>query len=478
MEIFKEIEFKNVFGKLSSEFYTKQSWSSLENPRLIAFNKSLAQELGFDVNLDAHEMVKIFNGEMPIDNAEPLAMAYAGHQFGSWVSELGDGRGILFGQVQTLNGLRDLHIKGAGKTPYSRFADGRAVLRSTIREYLCGEAMHGLNIPSSRSLIMFGSNEPVFRETTETAAMMVRVAQTHIRFGSFEYLKHNGKADYLEELLNHTINEYYPDLINEKDKYALFFDRTVKNTAKLIAHWQAVGFAHGVMNTDNMSILGETFDFGPFGFLENYNPEYICNHSDHEGRYAFNNQPSIGHWNCQALAAALDGLISEKDLMNSLKKYGEYFYDHLADLYRAKLGLEKKIPDDLKLVQSLLDWLKESGLDYTNFFRSLSEIHNSDQSVFADADGEAWLIAYKKRFEEEEILATASQKLMLKHNPKYILRNYLAHQAIKKAETGDFSEIETLFNLLSSPFEEHEDKEAYAASSPEWGKNLEISCSS
>ena len=199
MDVFEGIKFKNSFAKLSSEFYTKQKWSSFEKPYLIAFNKNLAADLGFNPGLEPEELLKVFNGDASCENSDSLAMVYAGHQFGNWVPQLGDGRGILFGQIETPEGLRDLHIKGAGKTPYSRFADGRAVLRSTIREYLCGEAMHYLGIPSSRSLLMLGSNEPVFRETTETGAMLVRTAKTHIRFGHFEYLKHNNKKEYIPE---------------------------------------------------------------------------------------------------------------------------------------------------------------------------------------------------------------------------------------------------------------------------------------
>ena len=478
MNIFDGVKFNNSFAKLSEEFYTKQKWSSFEKAHLISFNKGLAKDLGLNPELKPEELVKVFNGEIEHQNSESLAMVYAGHQFGNWVPQLGDGRGILFGQIETPQGLRDLHIKGAGKTPYSRFADGRAVLRSTIREYLCGEAMHGLRIPSSRALLMFGSNELVFRETTETGAMLVRTAKTHIRFGHFEYLKHNDKKEYLVELLDHVLAEYFPDLVNRKDKYEIFFEQTVQSTAELIANWQAVGFAHGVMNTDNMSLLGETFDFGPFGFLESYDPNFICNHSDAGGRYAFNNQPAIGLWNCQALAAALDEIIAEEKLIEALKKYQHYFYEHLIDLYRKKLGLQEKLEGDAKLIESLLTWLQNSKKDYTNFFRNLHDIHEPKNIIFEDAEGKAWSKKFKERFGLEKLSTKKAQQKMLANNPKYILRNYLAHQAIKKAEQNDFSEIEVLMKLLSQPFDEHLEYEDYAKSSPDWGKSLEISCSS
>ena len=478
MDVFEGIKFKNPFAKLSNEFYTKQKWSSFEKPHLIAFNKNLAADLGFNPGLEPEELLKVFNGDASCENSDSLAMVYAGHQFGNWVPQLGDGRGILFGQIETPEGLRDLHIKGAGKTPYSRFADGRAVLRSTIREYLCGEAMHCLGIPSSRSLLMLGSNEPVFRETTETGAMLVRTAKTHIRFGHFEYLKHNNKKEYITELLDHVLDEYFPDLIEKKDKYEIFFELTVKSTAEMIANWQAVGFAHGVMNTDNMSLLGETFDFGPFGFMESYNPNFICNHSDDSGRYAFNNQPAIGLWNCQALAAALDEIIEEDKLVKSLKNYQHYFYSFLTDLYRNKLGLEEKRESDIKLIESLLSYLQDSKTDYTNFFRNLHKVHETKNNLFQDEKGKAWLEKFQERFKEEKISKETSQEKMLTNNPKFILRNYLAHQAIKKAESGDFSEVELLANILNKPFDEQSKYESYSEPSPEWGKSLEISCSS
>ena len=464
------INFKNSFGALSKEFYTKQNWSPLPKAKLVNFNNDLAEELGL-MNIDPKDLVKIFNGEISLENTDPLAMVYAGHQFGNWVPQLGDGRGILFGQIETSSGLKDLHIKGAGKTPYSRFGDGRAVLRSSIREYLCGEAMHGLKIPSSRSLIIFTGEEPVFRETTEPGAMMVRSASTHIRFGNFEYLCHNDKKELLPELITHVIEEYFSEYNDLENKFELFFESVVRKTAELIAHWQTVGFAHGVMNTDNMSILGETFDFGPFGFLENYQPDYICNHSDYQGRYAFNNQPNIGLWNCQALAAALSPIIEETALKKALENYQIYFYNHFIQLFRKKLGLLKKESKDFELIEEILDWLMKEKIDYTNFFRNFSDfIHGDD--LFS------WKEKFLNRLELEKISRNQHDDLVKANNPKFILRNYLAQVAIEKAENDDFSEVDNLLKILKDPFSEHKDFEDYANESPEWGKNLEISCSS
>ena len=401
-------------------------------------------------------------------------MAYAGHQFGSWVPQLGDGRGILLGQIQTKDGLMDLHIKGAGKTPFSRFGDGRAVLRSTIREYLCSEAMHHLGIPSSRSLIMIGSDEPVFRETTEFGAMMVRVAKTHIRFGHFEYLMHNKKSEFIPILLDHVIENYFPDLKESKDSYTDLFEKIVSSTASLIAKWQAFGFAHGVMNTDNMSILGETFDFGPFGFLDEYNPGFICNHSDHSGRYAFNNQPSIGLWNCHALAAALKDYIEIERTKEIISSYENIFYNELTKLYRKKLGLFEEEKDDLKLVEELLTWMKDSQKDYTNTLRSLSVI---DESFF-DKTGKAWFKKYQERLIRDSSCELERKTMMNEANPKYVLRNYLAQEAIQATEQGDLSTLNLLLEVLKNPYTEDKKFDKFSEVPPEWAKKIEISCSS
>ncbi len=475
MQELESLNFSNPFADLPEDLFHKQNWTPFDNPKLIHFNEELAELLGFPKDLDPEDLVPYVNCNKAIKHSAPLSMAYAGHQFGSWVPQLGDGRGILLGQLQTKDGLMDLHIKGAGKTPYSRFGDGRAVLRSTIREYLCGEAMHHLGIPSSRSLIMIGSDEPVFRETTEFGAMMIRVAKTHIRFGHFEYLMHNKKSEFIPILLNHVIENYFPELKESKDGYTDLFEKMVSSTARLIAKWQAFGFAHGVMNTDNMSVLGETFDFGPFGFLDEYNPGFICNHSDHSGRYAFNNQPSIGLWNCHALAAALKDHIEIERTKEIINSYEKIFYDELILIFKKKLGLVESETEDLKLVEELLSWMHKNKKDYTNTFRTLSK---ENHGLFKDEEGKSWLEKYQKRLNREKINTTKRKKIMNQNNPKFILRNYLAQKAIEEAEKGNYVELKKLIEILKKPFAENRDYEDYSNEPPEWGRKLEISCSS
>ena len=475
MQELESFKFSNPFADLPDDFFHKQNWTPFDNPKLIHFNKELAEILGFPKGLNAEDLVPYINGNKAFKHSAPLSMAYAGHQFGSWVPQLGDGRGILLGQIQTKDGLMDLHIKGAGKTPYSRFGDGRAVLRSTIREYLCGEAMHHLGIPSSRSLIMIGSDEPVFRETTEFGAMMVRVAKTHIRFGHFEYLMHNKKSEFIPILLDHVIESYFPDLKESKDSYTDLFEKIVFLTAGLIAKWQAFGFAHGVMNTDNMSILGETFDFGPFGFLDEYNPGFICNHSDHSGRYAFNNQPSIGLWNCHALAAALKDHIEIERTKEIINSYEGFFYDELTAIFRRKLGLTIEQSDDLKLIEAFLSWMQKNKKDYTITFRNFTK---DPDSLFEDAEGKAWYEQYQRRLSLEQISPEKRKKMMEQANPKFILRNYLAQEAIQDAEKSDFTRLIKLLEVLKNPYAENPEFDDFAKAPPEWGKKLEISCSS
>ena len=468
----------HAYAELPEEFYNLQNWQGFDNPLLVIENAPLKQELGFE-KIEQQELLDIFNGLSSIENLKPLSMAYAGHQFGQYVEQLGDGRGLLLGEIESSEGLIDIHLKGAGKTPYSRFGDGRSVLRSVIREYLCGEAINALSIPTSRALMIIGSDEIVIREKSETAAMLARTAKTHVRFGNFEYFHYNNKPEYVKVLADFCINNYPSYFSRTKNIYEEFFKSVVEQTACMIAQWQACGFSHGVMNTDNMSILGETFDYGPYGFMEDYFPSYICNHSDHQGRYAFKNQPYIGLWNCSALGHALSSLISEESQGEILKTYESIFQNKLAELYRKKLGFTKLRNDDALLIQGLLDIMESEKLDYTNTFRNLTQAVTEVKTNELDSDvAMSWIKSFQERHSKESISIPEKLLLMNANNPKYILRNYMAQEAIEAAENSDFSALETLIEVISSPYDGLKKFEHFSNRSPDWAKDLEISCSS
>ena len=468
----------HAFSELPEEFFTLQDWQGFNNPKIVIENHPMKNAFGMQ-GTDSQELLEIFNGTKKIDSLKPLSMVYSGHQFGQYVEQLGDGRGLLFAQINSDEGLLDIHLKGAGKTPYSRFGDGRAVLRSVIREYLCGEAMYALSIPTTRALMIIGSDEMVIREKSESAAILVRTAKTHIRFGNFEYFHYNNKPEHVKALADFCINSYPQYFSRTKDAYEDFFRVIVKNTANMVAHWQAYGFNHGVMNTDNMSILGETFDYGPYGFMEDYNPSHICNHSDHQGRYAFKNQPYIGLWNCSALGHALSSLISEESQTEILQTYEENFQNTLAELYRKKLGLGLEEPEDAALIQGLLDIMESEKLDYTNTFRNL--MHTLTNKISPELSSEiskSWVVSFLKRHSRETMSQEKRLELMSQMNPKFILRNYMAQEAIEAAEKNDFSLLNTLLIVLTQPFEEFPEHQKFANKSPKWAKDLEISCSS
>lgn len=322
-------------------FYTALKPTPLQNARLIWHNDALADSLGIPSTLFQPEKgAGVWGGETLLPGMKPLAQVYSGHQFGVWAGQLGDGRGILLGEQVLPNGeTLDWHLKGAGLTPYSRMGDGRAVLRSTIREGLASEAMHALGIPTSRALSIVTSDTPVARETMEQGAMLVRVAESHLRFGHFEHFYYRREPDKVRQLADYALRRHWPHLQNEPDRYVLWFRDIVARTAAMIARWQAVGFAHGVMNTDNMSLLGLTFDYGPYGFLDDYQPGYICNHSDYQGRYRFDNQPAVGLWNLQRLAQSLSPFIDVDALNDALDSYQEVLLREYGVLMRTRLGL-------------------------------------------------------------------------------------------------------------------------------------------
>jgi serine/tyrosine/threonine adenylyltransferase len=363
------------------------------------------------------------------------------------------------------------------------------VLRSTIREYLCGEAMHYLGIPSTRALCIIGSQQPVYRETVETAALLIRVAESHIRFGSFEYFFHTKQPAALKQLADHVIDHHYPALrATGAACYANLFREIVQRTATLIAQWQAVGFAHGVMNTDNMSILGLTLDYGPFGFLDEFDPDFICNHSDHSGRYAFVQQPTMGLWNLNCLAYAFSDLVPRDELRAALEMYEPALVAKYQSLLQQKFGLSENesesLPQDQQLIYDALELMQNNHVDYTIFFRRLCDFSVSDtnsaiRDLFIDRDAfDAWAVRYSARLQQDSRTQAECVNAMKQINPKFILRNHLAQIAIEKAQAGDFSEIENLLTVLTRPFDEHPAFAHYADLPPNWSKTLSISCSS
>ena len=461
----------------------------LPAPYLVAVSEPAAALAGLTPGQLA-ESIDVLIGNAVPERSLPLAAVYSGHQFGVWAGQLGDGRAILFGEVDTAEGPMELQWKGAGMTPYSRMGDGRAVLRSSIREFLCSEAMHALGIPTSRALSVAGSDQGVMRETVETSAVVVRMAPSFVRFGSFEHWFYRNKPDELKILADYVIDRFYPELRAEDNPYVGLLREVSVRTAHMIAHWQAVGFMHGVMNTDNMSILGLTIDYGPFGFMEAFDPDHICNHTDQQGRYSYSNQPQVGHWNCYALGQALLPLIGEVEAAQAaLDVYQPAFAAKLDELLHAKLGLtqlEHHADADRALFDAMFALMQANGVDFTLFFRRLGGLKAADASgdeplrdLFIDRPAfDAWAIQYRERLQAEAGDDNQRQLAMNKINPKYVLRNYLAQVAIEKAQNKDFSEVARLLAVLQRPYDEQPEHDHYAALPPDWASHLEVSCSS
>lgn len=476
------------FATLGSDFYTELRPTPLPSPHWVGTSHSVAQLLGLPEGWhQSEEALQALTGNQVLAGSTPLASVYSGHQFGVWAGQLGDGRAILLGE---LAGGHEIQLKGAGRTPYSRMGDGRAVLRSSIREFLCSEAMHGLGIPTSRALCITGSPGLVRREELETAAVVTRVAPSFVRFGHFEHFAANDQEEQLRTLADYVIDRYYPECRSPEatspwggNPYAALLHSVSERTAQLMAQWQAVGFCHGVMNTDNMSILGLTLDYGPFQFLDAFVPGHICNHSDHHGRYAYNRQPNIAYWNLFCLAQALLPLIEDQDTaLAALESYKTVFPDAFMAQMHKKLGLTQAQDSSEALVEPLLQLLAQNAVDYTIFWRRLSHAVAEGQfepvrDLFADrAAFDTWLLSYSELLALEDKALAAD--LMLNSNPKFVLRNHLGEQAIRAAKGGDFSELATLQRLLERPFDEHPGHEAYADFPPDWASSISISCSS
>lgn len=479
--------FLSLYTALPEHFYSQVRPTLLHDVKLMHFNTVAADLINLKQSHFANDTIAEYMcGNMLPPQCKPIATVYAGHQFGHYVQQLGDGRAISLGGLRHNQTYWELQLKGAGPTPYSRNSDGRAVLRSSVREYLCSEAMHGLGIPTTRALSLVGSTQPVYRENTETAAVVMRMSPSFIRFGSFEYFFYRGQANDVRTLADYVIAHHYPELTDKKDKYPLFLQQVITSTAKLMAHWQAVGFAHGVMNTDNMSILGLTIDYGPFGFLDNYNPQFICNHTDQAGRYAFDQQPDVAAWNLTRLAQALTPVISIDEAKAALSTYPAQFASAYINLMCAKLGIHA---DKLAvpLIMQLLDTLRTNQVDYTIFMRKLAHFNSAPDAInapirdlFIDLTAyDTWAANYRATLHAQQSIDAARATQMNRINPKFILRNYLAENAIIAArDYDDTSEIDNLMLLLQNPYDEHLEYESYAAAPPDWAQHISVSCSS
>ena len=472
-----ELKLTNPYLTLPDECYDRVTPTPVIRPHLIHANPDVAKELGIDESeLGSEDFVTFLNGQHEVESSDPFAMCYAGHQFGHFVPRLGDGRAINIGTI----GKYHLQLKGAGITEYSRHGDGRAVVRSSIREYLMSEAMQGLGIPSTLCLGIIGSDHNVRRESVEKAAIVCRVSTSWVRFGTFEYFAHQGKFKELEALADYVIDENFPHIKGKPNRYTMLFNDVMIITARLMAQWMSVGFNHGVMNTDNMSIAGLTIDYGPYAFLDDFKHDNICNHTDQFGRYSFENQPQIAKWNLQAFMMALSPLSDtekmEKNLAMFDKIYTRYYHYYMCK----KLGFEGTVEGDPELIDELLDMLEDLQVDYTVFFRTLSHYEGDREALLRTGlyhkPMNEWLDRYDERIKDIDTVQRKEQ--MLEANPKYVLKNYMLQEAINAAGEGDFSVVDDLFKIAQRPFDEHPEFARWAGPTPQEFKNQKLSCSS
>ena len=503
--------------------YTRQvrdaCWSSVaptpvQSPSLVAASAEMVQTLGLEAWVAESAFAEVFAGNKLLDGMEPFATCYGGHQFGNWAGQLGDGRAISLGEAVTASGERwELQLKGAGPTPYSRSADGRAVLRSSVREFLCSEAMHHLGVPTTRALSLVTTGDPVLRDmfydgrpAYESGAIVCRVAPSFIRFGHFELPASRRNLELVEALVKFTVERDFPDLgPYSRDLIPLWLSEVSRRTAVMVAHWMRVGFVHGVMNTDNLSILGLTIDYGPYGWLEGFEPGWTPNTTDAGGRrYAYGKQPDIALWNLQCLVGALFPLINSQAVAEDiLKTYVTTFQAEHDRMMAAKLGLREVTPEDDELIiRPLLRLLQARETDMTLFYRHLASVAidaktpvedglavlepayyvPEEESEATRGETVAWLEAYGARVRAEAMDKDERRALMNGSNPKYVLRNFMAQEAIDLANEGDSSRIETLLDVLRRPYDEQPENEMFAAKRPEWARHKPgcsmLSCSS
>jgi uncharacterized protein YdiU (UPF0061 family) len=470
------IAFDNSYARLPEAFFAHVDPTPVAAPHLIKFNRALAAELGLDADALERDGASYFSGNLPLPGAEPLAMVYAGHQFGQFVPQLGDGRAILLGEVVRPDGQRrDIQLKGPGQTPYSRRGDGRAALGPVLREYIVSEAMHALGIPTTRALAAVATGQPVYRERVLPGGIVTRVAASHIRVGTFQFFAARGDTDNLKVLADHVIERHYPEIKGTEQPYLALLDAVADRQASLIARWLGVGFIHGVMNTDNMTVSGETIDFGPCAFMDTYDPRTVYSSIDRGGRYAYGNQPMIGQWNIARLAETLLPLLHETpadavDLANdAVTRFMDRFQLHWKATIRAKLGLgEDELEADQDLIRRLLKLMHEGKADFTLTFRRLSgALEGEDADVVAlfasPEDISPWLADWRRRLATDDRPPTAIATAMRAVNPAFIPRNHKVEEALNEAvEHGDFSLFEAIGDVLARPYDDQPAFAAYA----------------
>ena len=468
----------NSYARLPDAFHARIAPTPVQRPALIRFNYPLAQELGLDAEpLTSAAGVQLLAGNHIPNGAEPIAMAYAGHQFGHFNPSLGDGRAVLLGELVDCHGeRRDIQLKGSGPTPYSRNGDGRAVLGPVLREYILGEATHGLGIPTTRALAMVASGEAVFRERPEPGAILTRVAASHIRVGTFEYFARQGDTEAVRTLADYVIQRHYPDCAQTDNPYSALLEAVAQRQGSLIADWLLVGFIHGVMNTDNMTISGETIDYGPCAFMDSMNVNQVYSSIDRHGRYAYDQQPQIGHWNLSQLAGCLLPLIgadgaepAEEVAGTALETYARTFEASWHAGLAAKIGLTEAGDGDKELAMDLLGRMSDNDADFTNTFRRLSEVGFDDpgrdgpvRDLFDDAEAfDDWAEDWRARLARDPGDADQRRERMRAVNPAYIPRNHLVQQVIEATESGDLEPLDRLLRVVSEPYRDHQGLEDY-----------------
>ncbi|TWD94595.1 uncharacterized protein YdiU (UPF0061 family) [Neobacillus bataviensis] len=461
--------FDNSYSHLPESFFTRQNPGPVNSPKLVIFNEPLAKELGLEISvLQSEEGSAVLAGNEIPEGAEPLAQAYAGHQFGHFTM-LGDGRAVLIGEQITPKGERvDIQLKGSGRTPYSRGGDGRASLGPMLREYIISEAMHALGIPTTRSLAVVTTGETIIRETLLPGAILTRVAASHIRVGTFQYAAGRGEIDDLRALADYTIKRHYPNTKDNEYKYLSLLQEVIKRQAALIAKWQLVGFIHGVMNTDNMTISGETIDYGPCAFMDQYDPSTVFSSIDREGRYAYANQPYIGGWNLARFAETLLPLLHENQeqavqlAQETISGFTKLYQTNWLTGMRAKLGIFNEEEQDESLFEELLNLMHKYQADYTNTFRSLTFAQYNDNELFGKTEFLQWKERWHARLGRQKETEEESNQLMQNSNPAVIPRNHRVEEALEAAVTqGDYSVMNKLLQILSNPYVHNPGQEEY-----------------